>query len=459
MKKHQGISWILSFFLSFGIAFSQTGEKLTDAVSQDDLGVVSDAFQENFFEALKHKALENHQEAIEALERCLELDADEPAIYLELGKNHNALSNHSIAAAYLEDARKLLPEHETVLTELYKAYFLDQRFDKALPVVVKLAEIDSDYSEDLANLYFVNQDYKEALEVLDRLDEEKGSDDFRNGLRRQIYSMTDDADAKIADLENRIEKDPKKEQHYLNLIFVYSEAGDAENAFTTAKRLLDAQPSSELAHLALYKFYLERREEAKAVESMKILLKGNQVDEEIKYQVLNDLLLFTEANPEMEGHLIEVVEMFSEEQSNVRVYEELGDFYVEQEDFSKALVYFEQGLVDGISNFGLTLKALLLQIEMEKHEDALQLSSRGLEYFPSQPLLYLLQGTVLNREEAFEQAASRLEEGLEYIVDDFDLEVSFYEQLVVAYRAIGDNQKAADFARKVAELKLMLLDG
>lgn len=432
MKKHQGISWILSVFLSVGMAFPQTGEKLVDTVVQDDLGVVSDAFQENFFEALKYKAIENHEKAIEALERCLELDADEPAIYLELGKNHNYLSKHSKAAAYLENARKMLPEHETVLTELYKAYFMDQRFGKALPVVVRLTEIDFDYSEDLANLYFLNQDYNKALEVIDRLDEVKGNNDFRNGLRRQIYTMTDDADATIADLEDSIEIDPKEEQHYLNLIFVYNQVGDTEMALATAKRLLNVKPSSERAHLVLYKLYLEENNGAKAIESMKVLLKGTEVEEEIKYQVLHDLLLFAAANPELEEHLMDIVEMLATEQSNGRVYEELGDFYVEQEDFNKALTYFEQGLIDGISNFGLMLKALLLQIELEKHEEALQLTRRGLERFPSQPVLYLIQGTALNQKEAFHRAASQLEEGLEYIIDDVDLEVAFYEQVVVA---------------------------
>lgn len=313
---------------------------MIDTASRDNLAVVSDAFQENFFEGLKHKTLGNHLDAIQALEKCLELCVDEPAVYLELGKNHNALSNHSKAAAYLEDARNLVPDHETILTELYKAYFLDQRFDQALGVVAKLVELDSDYSEDLANLYFLKGDYKEALEILDGLDQEKGSDSFRNGLRRQIYMMTDDTNAKIADLELRIDKDPEEEQHYLNLIFVYSEAGDAENAFLTAKRLLDAKPSSELAHLVLYKFYLERREEAKALESMKILLKGHKVDEEKKYQVLRDLLLYAETNKDIQKHLNKVVELFTKQESNVRVYEELGDFYVEQQDFSKALNYF-----------------------------------------------------------------------------------------------------------------------
>lgn len=299
----------------------------------------------------------------------------------------------------------------------------------------------------------------DALEVLDGLDKEKGFDSFRNGLRRQIYMMIDDTNVKIADLENRIEKDPHEELHYLNLIFLYNQTGNPENAFLTAKRLMDVKPSSELGHLELYKFYFERKEVGKAIESIKILLKGPKLDEVRKYKILRDLLLYAQTNQEVQKHVTEVVQLISKKESSGRVYEELGNFYVDQQDFNKALNYFEQGLIDEISNYDLMLKALLLQIEMGKSVDALHLSERGLKYFPSEPLLYLLQGTALNQMDAFKRAVSKLENGLKYISDDLDMEAAFYKQLVVAYRALGNNQKAANFARKIAELKLMFLDG
>lgn len=451
-------TWILALFLSFGVVFPQTEEELTGVVVQGDLTEGSEAFQENFFEALKYKALDDHDKAIHFLEKCLELNPSEPAVYLELGKNHNQLSEYEIAAVYLEEARRLLPEHEAVLTELYRAYFLNRRFDEAVSVVEQLTTISAEYSEDLANLYFLNQQYEKALEVLDRLDKERGHNDFRNGLRRQIYSMTDDVEAKVADLEGRIKEDPNEEQHYLNLIFVYKEAGDSPNAFKTAKRLLLANPSSELVHLTLYKFYLEQGSPVEAVQSIEILLKGRAVDQEVKYKILNDILLFTESKPEMEKYLNKVVKVFSEEEGRARTYEALGDYHLSQENVDEALGFFEQGLAGEITSFGLLLKALLLQIELGKNEAALELSSRALEKYPSQPLLYLLQGTVLNRQGAFQEASEYLEEGLQNIGEDQELEVGLYEQLVVAYRGLGNTEKAAVYARKVAELNLKLLD-
>ena len=55
-------------------------------------------FQTHFFEALKQKAIENHDKAITALERCLKLDANNATIYHELGKNYLALKNSLITS-------------------------------------------------------------------------------------------------------------------------------------------------------------------------------------------------------------------------------------------------------------------------------------------------------------------------------------------------------------------------
>ena len=65
-----------------------------EEINIDDLGDVSDEFQEYFFEALKQKAITNYDKAIEALEKCIEIDSDSDFLYLELGKNYLELKQY-----------------------------------------------------------------------------------------------------------------------------------------------------------------------------------------------------------------------------------------------------------------------------------------------------------------------------------------------------------------------------
>ena len=77
----------------------------------DDLGNVEDEFQEHFFEALKQKGIENYDRAVEALQKCLNLDSKKPVIYFELGKNYNKLKNFGAAEENLKKAISMQPDN------------------------------------------------------------------------------------------------------------------------------------------------------------------------------------------------------------------------------------------------------------------------------------------------------------------------------------------------------------
>lgn len=446
---------IVSFLALFCFGFNsvcQEKEKLVVDVSSDNLGNVEDSFQEYFFEALKQKAIENYEKAIDALEKCLKIDP-QPVVYLELGKNYNELRKFSQAAIYLEKGRKGLPKNTAILEELYKTYFLSGEFDRALPVVQDLAILDTSFSEDLVNLHILNENYEEAIKLLDSLDEKKGPNTNRDSLRRQVYSRTNNVDAQISDLQKKISEDPEDEKSYLNLIFVYSENNRPDEAFEAAKKLLEVNPSSELVHLALYKFHLNENHTDDALNSMRILLESDQIDEVTKYQALNDFLLHVAENPTLEEELIELVSIFSETENNTKVYGQLGTFFLEKKKKVQALKYFTLALENETDNFGLYREVLQLQLEFEKFNEINELSAKALEVFPSQPLLYLFKGKALNKLQQFSEAEEMFLFGLDYLIDDPMMEAEFYKELMETYKGLKKPEKAAEYKKKADELK------
>lgn len=442
--------WALLFYCPHLKA--QDKEKPIVEVETVDLGEVNDAFQEHFYEALKQKAIENYEKAIDELVQCLAIDAL-PVVYLELGKNHNALQKYTQAAAYLEKGRAAIPKNITILEELYKSYFLSEEFEKALPVVKDLAQIDASFSEDLANLYILNEKYDEAIKLLDSLDAKKGSSTSRDSLRRQVYARTNNTAAQIEDLEKKIAEDPEDEQSYLNLIFVYSENGRAEEAFEAAKKLLEMNPSSELVHLALYKFYLNDNQTAEAVNSLRIVLGSDQVDEVTKYQALNDFLMYVAENPSLEADLIDLVKVFSEEENNTKVYRQLGTFFLEKRKTEPALKYFQLALESNKTDFGLYKDLIGLQLEFGKNREAVETSDSAIENFPAQPLLYLYKGRSQNRLGLFKEAEESLLFGLDFIIDDAALQNEFYKELTETYKGLKKPDKASEYMKKANELE------
>ena len=447
---------IYILLLFFGILLpKQLCAQETETPASGEPENVTDAFQESFFEALKQKGIENYELALAALnkaEKAAKTEENKAVVYFEMGKHHPYLKQYAEAEANFNKVLKSQGDRLDVLEQFYELYYQQKEYEKSIPLVQKLIPFDEDYKEDLANLYILTQQYDKALVQLDELDQIWGESDIRNALRAQIYRATGNTEGAIENLEQKIDNNPKNEKEYLNLIFLYSEQGNKEKAFEAAKNLLKNNPKSELVHLALYKFYLDEGNASEAIKSMKIVFNSEEVDKETQYKVLGDFIQFVNENPEYETDLAEIVNQFSIE--NGRVYEKLGDYYAAKNRKEDALNAYEKGIVQDPDNYNLLKNTLLFQIDFKKYEAAAKLSSEGLEIFPAQALLYLLNGVANNGLQKSEAAIESLEIGLDFILEDPKMERDFYEQLSLAHRTKGNAQKAKMYADKATAIIL-----
>jgi len=422
----------------------------------DDLGDVTDAFQENFFEALKQKAIENPELALDALKRAEKAAKGDPkliaVINFERGKNLTQLNQFEEAEETFKLVLASQGDRLDVLESLYEVYYQEQDYQNAIPLVQKLIKFDEDYKEDLANLYTRTNQYNEALTLLDELDKLWGESDYRDALRKQIYQTTGNTAGAIENLEQNIDSNPKKERDYLNLIFLYSEQGDTKKAYETAQELLKNNPNSQLVHLALYKFYLDENNTLEAINSMKKVFASQEIDKETKYKVLGDFIQFVNKNPQYEKQLEEIVALFSED-NNGQVYEKIGDYYLIKERKEDALKFYEKGVSLDNDNYSLLKNTLLLQIDFGKLTEAAKLSADALEIFPAQSLLYLLNGVANNGLQKADAAIESLETGVDFLLDDPKMEKDFYLQLIKAYTLKGDAKKVSLYTKKASEIK------
>ena len=97
----------------------------------------------------------------------------------------------------------------------------------------------------------------------------------------------------------------------------------------------------------------------------------------------------------------------------------------------------------------------LLERELKTKQflDLLEHSEEGLSLFPAQPFVYLMKGTALIQLRKNKEAAETLQEGLDYLIDDPEMEYRFLEQLSLAFKAMGENKKATEYFNKAQEIK------
>ena len=450
MKQH----FYILLIIVGNLLISQTSHAQVDFNKRpdDDLGNVKDEFQEYFFEALKQKGIENYDRAVESLYKCLNLDSKRPVIYFELGKNYNKLKNFGAAEDNLKKAISMQPDNEWFLDELYDVYFQQDDIDNAIKTIKQLVKYHPDYKEDLAALYAREKRYKQALELLDELDQELGVSESRDAMRNDIYRITGNADDRIDNLEQRIANNPNNEENHLKLIYRYSQTGNRKKAYKAAQNLLKIKPDPKFVHLALYKFYLEDEKIDDAINSVKISLTSPEINAEAKAKVLKDFVSFVSKNPEYESDLVEITALV-DNNKDAETYKNLGQYYLKSGDKAKALANFKEALKQNPNDFKLIKDILLIQLDLQAFEDVVTESEEALELYPAQPILYLVNGVANNQQGAHKKAIDSLEIGLDFLIDNPIMESDFYTQLSVAYKALNNNSKSETFAKKAQVLK------
>lgn len=437
---------LLFTFLFLGL-FSHAQEQVEAVdVNVDDLGNTSDAFKENFFNALREKAIGNFDKALSFLDACLKLEPESGAVHFEMAKNH--LGNNAFAKAeyHLQTALKITGEREWLLDTLFEVYDKEQSYDKALPVLERLVKLNKKYKELLPSLYMRNNDHAMALKTLEELNNQLGPDEQRDRIKEILIDKLQQENAAtntIEGLEKQLLKDPKNERLYLALIYLYSQKGDKEGMLKSAIALEQNVKGSDKAHLALYKIYLDNGALKEGIKSMKTVFSSNQFDDAAKVNVLRDFINLGNTDPAIAQEAIDAIDLFSKQVDDPRAYDALGDYFLKNGNSAQALVFFEKGLEENGQDYELVKKVALMSLDFKDYNRAAKITNDAIQKFPAQALLYLINGVAFNKLNQADKAIETLETGLSFILDETKIEQDMYEQLAVAYAQKGNTAMAA----------------
>ncbi len=411
-----------------------------------------DKFQDHFYEALKQKGIENYDKAILSLEKCLKLEPENATVHFELGKNYLALKDYKNAQSAFEKATKIDPTNKWFWIGIYDVNYATKDYVGGIATINKLITFDPKFKEDLTSLYMNTGQFDKALALINELNETVGKSDRRESYKIQILSQGKYQNAEIENLLEQIKKNPKEESNYVNLIYYYSKNNEVEKVLETARQLEKEIPTSEWAQVSLFKYHLENKDGDKAVKAMNIVLGSAKVDSKIKHRIFNEFLIFVNSNPQFEGELEKAIGYFDTD-SEVDVAKELGKFYHSKKEWEKAIKFYE------LSNqkkdkIEIENNLLLLQVYIEtgKFDLVSKKASDLIDFFPNQPQFYYFSGLAYNQLKQFKKAKEVLEMGMDFVVEDKNLEINYNIQLGEAYNGLGDNAKKEFYFSKANQL-------
>ena len=440
------------FFIILFLVLQSKSALIWAQVEPEEIKLDTDQFQELFYESLLQKGIENYDKAIVALERASKIKPNDATVSFELGKNYLALKDYKNAYDYFENAAAIDPNNKWFWIGMYDVSYQTKNLSQGIAVINKLIEFDPKYKEDLTSLYMGTNQFEKALVLIQELDENIGKTDRRELYKSQILSQGKFQNIEISNLLAQIEKYPNEESNYLNLIFLYSKNNEEGKAFEIVQKLEKAIPNSEWAQVTLFKTYLDNKDAAKAIKAMNIVLASGKIDTKIKHRILNEFLIFTDINPQYAADLEKAVGYF-ENDKTIDEAIEVGKFFHVKKQLENAIKYYEISIRNGLGN-AIETHLLLLQAHTELRQfDVVANKAIALvDNFPTQPQFYYYAGLAKNQLKEFKKAKDFLEMGMDYVVENKDLEINFNIQLGEAYNGLGDFQKKEQYFSKANQL-------
>lgn len=417
----------------------------------DDIAVVDDELENNFYESLKQRAIENYDKAIIAIEKCILKSSENPVFYHELGKNLLDLKQYPQAEEAFKKAIDLNPKERWYWNGLYDVYYQTKEYQKSITVVQKLIEFDSNMKEDLVSLYMYTNQRDKALSLLKEMESTMVLSNMMEFYKLKIQESNAYAKPEKRELEKAIDANPKIEQNYIDLIVLYSNSNEEEKAFDVAKKLAKEIPNSDWANVSLFKFYLVDNKGEEASSAMFKVLKNNKIDIKIKQRMLNEFLIFVANTNTFDKELDKAIEYLADD-SKINTAKEVGKFFYNRKQHNKTVYYLEKGLKKEPEDFETVSLLMEGYVTVQNFESLAKLTEDYIDLFPTQANLYYYAGLSNNKLSNNKKAKDYLETGLEFIVEDVDLEFHFYILLGEVYRSLGDKKKQELYFSKSEEL-------
>ena len=445
MIKRKHIVLLAFLLFSFG-SFSHAQE------NPEDIALVDNQTEDNFYEALKQRGIENYDKAIVAIQKCLEKEPKNPAFLYELGKNQLDLKNYVDAEISFKSAIEIDSKQRWYWNGLYDIYYQTKDFQKSIPVVQKLVEFDPNMREDLVSLYMNTNQKDKALVLLKEMEASSHLTSTMEFYKLKLEESNEFAKPKKESLEEAIKKNPKYEQNYIDLIVLYSSFNQEDKAFEVAKQLEKEIPNSDWAHVSLVKFHLNNNDGTNASKSMFKVLGNDKIDLKIKHRIFNEFLIFAIKNPIFFNDVDAAIPYFDNDKE-IAVAKEVAKFFWKKSDLDKAIYYFEKAIKKNPED----VESINYYLEVIYQKQDFQLLSKKAtdftEVYPTQASYYFYAGFGHNQLKNFKKAKELLENGLDFVVENKTLEANFYKQLIISCENLNDTAKKQLYSNKLKQTK------
>lgn len=373
-------------------------------------------FDYYFYGALNAKALGKYDEAMDLFHHCHGLDSTNANVLIELGTFYNVLQEKNKALDFLRQSVSYDPGnyyYNMMLAGLSKELDLKQEVIDIYSSLSQLYPDKLDLRFELANAYANIGEFREAIDVLDRLEKNTGINEMIAINKFRLYSMMDEKERAFEEIEQIIEKNPTEPRYLILIGDLYLEDNQQVKAVEYYNRVKEIDPDYPALILSMVNYYEKTNDKQAAQAELRKAVTNPSMDVEIKLQLLTRYLaILQQSQQDMKQVNSLFEELFEQHPNNSQLNMIYGNVLLLQEDKKGAIEQFEVYIKDNPEDPAGYEQIIRIALPDQDLEMIQKVTTEALKHLPREAQFYFYLGAVHYQQEEYHNALDIFEEGL-----------------------------------------------
>lgn len=402
-----------------------------------------------YIDATNAKLIGETAKAIGLFESCLQKNPKHSASMYELAQMYFDARDFSTAARFAEQAAAIEPEnkwYKLLLVEIYGKAGMKKELLGTCEKLVDKYPGNVDFLYELANAYLNNNDGKNAIETLDKIEGILGVSEEISLQKQRTYLDMRKTDQAAAEIKKLIKEFPDQETRYVSMLAeMYMQVGKPDEAAQYYQQILSKDPDNPYIHITLSDYYRKKGDIKNSIDELKLGFANPKLDIDTKIRVLLAIFsgdeMYVKNKEEILGLAKILVQIHPEE---VKAHSIYGDFLLDDKKYAEARDEFRKVISIDSSRYAVWESLLNAEIQLSDYPALESESRRAIELFPLLPVPYLFKGVACLEKSKYEDAITSFNSGVKLISGNNILLVQFYTYLGDTYNRLKNYRLSDD---------------
>ena len=451
-KRHKVfISIVLSAFVSFCYLNTENAtasEPLPDSDQRK--------FDYFFLEAINQKQQGNFGNAFNLLRYALSIDSTSSAALYEISNFYLLLGNKESGVEALQKAVKYNStqfDYKMALANILRSL---GKHREAIDIFEKLANEYPGKPElnfYLSDLYVRNKQVNNAIEALNRIENDLGIKERLSIQKYRLYIMLGEQEKGFREIEKLAEKYPSDSKYPILIGDLYLEQQKPEKALGYYEQAYKLDPKNPYYIVSMSNYYAYIQDNEASEKEIDLALRSPLLDIETKLEILAQYIKNLQQNKKELDAANALFETLLEQHPQERELNLMyGELLLLQEKIDDAKYQFLL-VTEAIPNEVIAWKQLLrVSLIENKPEESIQVCNAASKLFPDEPDFFFYKGVANSMLKQYAESIKAYQDGLNIIPEEnFILRSEFFGQIGDAYHYMKQPEKAYQAYEKALE--------